>query len=193
MFINLTRFHSFSIFNSIILLVSVMILRAFLNLYVWLILIRVLVSKLLGWDLGILRWLTFPILKAFLPCKDNFIQSMFDVCPDGHYLQIVCMRQYVICIHSVRNGTLMHMFVPTIKKYYFCWFIHNVNRNNSCFRVSNVFNGFVILYLGYYFTKYHLPHHHREMWPIYYHIEATVDKYYAGVCSLLAATIKLGD
>ena len=41
------------------------------------------------------------------------------------------------------------------------------------------------------FTKHHLQHHHREMWPIYIHIEATTKKYSSRVFSLLVATATL--
>ena len=92
-FINLTRFHSVSIFNGFIMLVSVMLLHAFLNLHVWLIFIRVLVSNLLGRDLRMLRWLKFWILQEFLTCRDNSILSVFDVWPAGRYLQMFCIRQ----------------------------------------------------------------------------------------------------
>ena len=47
--------------------------------------------------------------------------------------------------------------------------------------------------LWYYFTKNHPLHNHREMRPIYFHTEATVEKSSARVFSLLTATSKLGD
>ena len=111
-FIYLTRFHSLSIFNRFIPLVSVMILHDFFNLHMWLILIHFLVSTLLGRDLWMLHWLMFLVLQAFLT-KDNFMSSMFDVWPSGHYPRMFCIRQYVVCIRLVRNGKLMPPFIPT--------------------------------------------------------------------------------
>ena len=50
-----------------------MLLHAYLNLHVWLILIRVLVSNLLGINLLMLCWLTFWLLQKFIICRDKFI------------------------------------------------------------------------------------------------------------------------
>ena len=71
MFIHLTRFHFVTNFNGFILLESVMLFHAFLNLHVWLILIRALVSNLFDSDLQMLHWLTFWLSQEFLTCKDN--------------------------------------------------------------------------------------------------------------------------
>ena len=71
-FIHLEIFHSVSISSGFIPFVVVMLLHAFINLHVWLILIRVLVSNLLGRDIWVLRWLTFWLSQAFLTCKEFF-------------------------------------------------------------------------------------------------------------------------
>ena len=57
----------------------------------------------------------FWVLQEFLICKDNFIQSMFDVLPASRYLQMFHICLYVVCICTVRNGTFMHPLVPIIK------------------------------------------------------------------------------
>ena len=38
---------------------------------------------------------------------------MFDVWPDIRYLRMFHRRQYVVCICSIRNGSLLTTFVPT--------------------------------------------------------------------------------
>ena len=45
--------------------------------------------------------------------------------------------------------------------------------------------------LGYYFTKHHPPHHHREMRPIYLHTESNTEEDSMRVCSLISATPNL--
>ena len=112
-FIHVTRFQSVSIFNGFISLVIIILLHAFLNLHLWLILIRFLVSTLFVCALQMLRWLMFWILQAVLTCKDNFILFIFYVWPAGRYLWMFCISQYVVCIRSVINRTLLHLCIPT--------------------------------------------------------------------------------
>ena len=72
-FINLTIFHPVLIFNRFILLASVMLSHAFLNLHLLLNLILILLFNLLGRDIRKLRWLMICTLKAFLAYKHKFI------------------------------------------------------------------------------------------------------------------------
>ena len=112
-FVHLVIFHSVYIFNGFILLVSVILLHVFINFYVCLILIHFLVYNLLECDLQMLRLLTFLLLHALINFKDNFIWFLFDAWLDGHYLLISCIRQYVVCICLVKNGTFLYPFVLT--------------------------------------------------------------------------------
>ena len=89
-----------------------MLLHAFNNLHVCLVVIHVWFLTCWLRALWMLRWLTCRLLQAFCTWKDNFIWSMFDVWPSGCYLRMFCMRQVVVCIRLVRNGLFLPMFVP---------------------------------------------------------------------------------
>ena len=63
-----------------------------------------------------LCWLIIQILQELLTWKDSFIEFVFGAWPAGWYLQIFPIRQYIVCIRSVRNGTLLHIFLITSQK-----------------------------------------------------------------------------
>ena len=69
-FIYLMRFHSFSMFKSLFLLVRVMLLHTFIKLNVWLILIHVWCLTFLC-DVWILCWLISCLLQIFHICRDD--------------------------------------------------------------------------------------------------------------------------
>ena len=97
-FIHLTIFHSVSFFNGFILSVSVMLFCAFLNFYLWLILIRVSVSILFGRYPQMLRWLIVWLLHVFLTCKDNFILIRV-WCVTGWPLSTNVFHASICCMH----------------------------------------------------------------------------------------------
>ena len=80
-----------------------------------------------------LCWLTFWLLQAFFSFKYNFILSVFDVLTAGHYLQMFCIHQYIVCIHSFQ----------TRKKLYLCRFIHDMIIPIACISGAEILNGFV--------------------------------------------------
>ena len=65
--------------------------------------------------LRMLSWLKFWLLQAFRTCRVNFIWSVFYVWQSGCYLRMFCIRQYVLCIHLVRNGSFVPPFIPNIQ------------------------------------------------------------------------------
>ena len=89
-----------------------------------------------------LRWLTFRLLQAFLTCKDNFIESVFDVWSAGRYLRMFCMHQYVVCICLVRKGKILFPSIP-----YSTFFIHDMIIPNVCVSGDDVLSDFGISFL----------------------------------------------
>ena len=115
------------VFNGFILSVSVMLLCAFLNLYLWLILIRVSVSILFGRDLQMLRWLMFWLLHVFLTCKDNFILIRV-WCVTGWPLSTNVFHASICCMHMFgQKQYISESVFFLLYKQYSCWFVHNIS------------------------------------------------------------------
>ena len=57
------------------------------------------------------------------------------------------ISQYVVCIRSVKNGTIMPPLVPNSQDVIQCWFIHDMIIPNKCVSGADVLNDFVTSFL----------------------------------------------
>ena len=88
-----------------------MILHTFINLHVYLTFICV--WFLTSWY----RPMNVTLVNVSAITRVSYLQRMF------------CMRQYVVCIRSVKNGAL---FMPTGQNIVQCWFIQDIIIFHKC-------------------------------------------------------------
>ena len=86
------------------------------------------------------------LLQSFCTCRYNFILYVFDVLLAGRYLHMFHIRKYILCIHLVRNGSLLTPFVPT-SQISICLFIYNILTPHVRVSDDGVLNDFRITFL----------------------------------------------
>ena len=90
-----------------------MLLHVFNNLRVFLMFRPCLVSHLLGARPTNVTLVNVLDITSVFTCKNNFNSYVFDELPAGFYLRMFHIRQYVLLIRLVRNGSFLTPFVPT--------------------------------------------------------------------------------